>query len=155
MTIGDICMGKEAIMTIDCKRYSENIEDIIDLLARSGWKYYGAEKKIEYLPLGDGDDYNWQKNSISAEKLRKLIGKKQVNNEVVGLVMYKENSDEGITILAKNTKEITFCLDINRKTVSNNREAITDVGWYFTNILQRLDEKGCSADYIKFEEYID
>ena len=25
-------------------------------------RYYGEEKNIEYLPLGDDDDFEWQKN---------------------------------------------------------------------------------------------
>ena len=49
--------------------------------------------------------------------------------------MYYENSDVGITLMAKNTKEIIIDLNINRKTVENNRESITDIGWYFNNIM--------------------
>lgn len=69
--------------------------------------------------------------------------------------MYYENSEEGIILLAKNTKEILIDLNINRRTVGNNRESITDIGWYFNNIIQRFKESGCPIDYIKFEEYTD
>lgn len=148
-------MGKEAIITINCERYSEKIVDIINLFVQSEWKYYGDDKKTEYLPLGADDDFGWQKDFLLEEELQEIIQKKQDKHEFVGLTMYHENSNVGVTILAKNTKEMVINLDINRKTVEDNREAITDIGWYFSNIVQRFKEKACFCDYVKFEEYID
>ena len=46
-------MAREAILEINCSRYSERIIDVINLFNELGWKYYGVEKNIEYLPLGD------------------------------------------------------------------------------------------------------
>ena len=46
-------------------------------------------------------------------------------------------------------------LNINRRTIENNRESITDIGWYFNNIIQKFKERECPVDYIKFEEYVD
>ena len=50
-----------------------------------------------------------------------LVNNKQDKFELVGLNLYYENSDVGITLMAKNTKEIIIDLNINRKTVENNR----------------------------------
>lgn len=96
-----------------------------------------------------------EKNSLSENQLQELINNKQDNFERVGLNLYYENFKEGITLLAKNTKEVVMDLNINRRTVENNRESITDVGWYFNTIIQRLKEKQCPIDYIKFEEYVE
>lgn len=148
-------MAREAILEINCSRYSERIVDMIKLFNELGWKYYNTEKKIEYLPFGDDDGFNWQKNFLSENELLELINNKQDNFERVGLNLYYENSGEVLTLLAKNTKEIIIDLNINRRTVENNRESITDIGWYFNNIIQRLNEKKCPIDYIKFEEYVD
>ena len=148
-------MAREAILVINCSRYSERIMDVINLLNELGWKYYDIERNIEYLPLGDNDDFNWQKKYLTENQLRELINNKQDNYEQVGLNLYYKNSKEGITLLAKNTKEILVDLNISRKTVENSRESITDIGWYFNNIIQRLKERECPIDYIKFEEYID
>ena len=148
-------MVREALMEINCSRYSERIVDIIKLFDELGWRYYDAEKNIVYLPFGDDDNYDWQKKFLSENELHKLINSKQDNFEQIGLDLYYENSEEGLTLLAKNTKEIVIDLNINRRTVENNRESITDIGWYFNNIIQRLKERGCPIDYIKFEEYID
>lgn len=54
-------MAREAILEINCSRYSERIMDVINLLNELGWKYYDIEKNIEYLPLGDDDDFDWKK----------------------------------------------------------------------------------------------
>lgn len=148
-------MAREAFLEINCSRYSERIIDVINLFSELGWKYYDAEKNIEYLPLGDDDDFDWQKKFLSENELQELINNKQDTFERVGINLYYENSGEGITLLAKNTKEIVIDLYINRRTVENNRESITDFGWYFNNIIRRFKERECPIDYIKFEEYID
>lgn len=148
-------MAREAILEINCSRYSERIADIINLFNELGWKYYDDEKKVEYLPLGDDDDFDWQKRFLEENELKELINNKQDKYERIGLSLYYENSKEGLTLLAKNTKEIVINLNINRRTIENNRESITDIGWYFNNIIQKFKERECSIDYIKFEEYLD
>lgn len=147
-------MAREAVLEINCSKYSQRIIDVINLLNELGWKYYDTEKNIEYMPLGDDDDFNWQKGFLSEKELQKLINDKQDAFERVGINLYCENSEEGITLLAKDTKEIIIGLNINRRTIRNNRESITDIGWYFNNIIQKLRERECPIDYIKFEEYV-
>lgn len=147
-------MAREAILEINCNRYSERILDIINLFDELGWKYYDSEKNIVYLPLED-DDFNWQRKFLSENELQELINKKQDKFEKIGLSLYYKNSKEGLTLLANSTKEIVIFLNINRRTIENNRKSITDIGWYFSNIIQKLKERGCPIDYIKFEEYID
>lgn len=148
-------MAREAILEISCSRYSERIIDVINLLSELGWKYYDAEKNIEYLPLGDDDNFDWQKKPLSEKELQELINNKQDIGERIGLNLYYKNSGEGITLLAKTTTEIVIGLNINRRTVDNNRESITDIGWYFNNIIYRFRERECPIDYIKFEDYVD
>ncbi len=148
-------MAREAMLEINCGRYSKKIMDVIDLLNKIGWKYFNYNNEVEYLPLGDSDDYNWQKELLSKKELQDLISKKQDNLEVVGLNLYYKNTGEGMTFLAKNTEEVVIGLDINRKTIGNNRESITDVGWYIENIIQKLIEEKCPIDFFRFEEYTD
>lgn len=148
-------MAREAILEINCSRYSERIIDVINLFNELGWKYYDDEKNIEYLPLKDDDDFNWKKNFLSEKELKELINDKQDKYERIGLNLYYENSKEGLTLLAKNTKEIVINLNINRRIIENNRESVTDIGWYFNSIIQKFNERECPIDYIKFEEYVD
>ena len=146
-------MAREAILEIDCSRYSERIIDIINLFNEIGWKYYDAEKNIMYLPLGDDDDFDWQKKFFTEDELQELINNKQDKFEHIGLNLYYENSEEGVILLARNTKEIIIDISINRRTIENNRDSITDIGWYFDNIIRKFKDRGCSIDCIKFEEY--
>ena len=148
-------MAREAVIEINCSRYSKKIVDIINLFTQLGWTYYDGKKIVEYLPLGDNDDFDWQRNHFSEEELQEIITKKQNHREMVGLILYCKDSDEGITILAKNTNEIVISLNINRRTIEKRRDSFTDVDWYIKNIVQKLAKRGCLVDYVKFEEYED
>ena len=57
-------------------------------------------------------------------------------------------------MIADSTKEIVLSLNICRRTIGNERESITDVGWYIQHIIQALIQEKCPIDYFKFEEYI-
>lgn len=148
-------MGREALITINCERYSKRIIDIVDLLFQIGWCSRNKKGAVEYLPVGDKDEYNWQEQQISDDEVNLIINKKQDENEMVGLALYYQNSIEGLILLAKNTKEIMLDLDINRRKMGEDRDAITDIGWYFDNLIQKIIERGCSIDSIQFEDYID
>lgn len=89
-------MARELILEINCSGYSERIMDVINLLNELGWKYYDAQKSVEYLPLGDNDNFDWRKKHLSEKQLQELIDNKQDNFERVGLGLYYENSKEGM-----------------------------------------------------------
>ena len=148
-------MGREALITINCERYSERIMDIVDLLFQIGWCNRNKKGDVEYLPVGDKGEYNWQEQQLSDDEVNLIVNKKQDENEMVGLALYYQNSIEGLILLAKNTKEIMLDLDINRRKMGEDRDAITDIGWYFDNLIQKIIERGCSIDSIQFEDYID
>lgn len=96
-------MAKEAFIEMNCSRFSDKLVDIIDLFKEIGWTYYNPEHKIEYLPLGDDDDYDWQIESMSDRKLKKLLKKKQENKEIIGISLYCHYSPEGVSLTAKDT----------------------------------------------------
>ncbi len=148
-------MAREALLELNCSRYSENVIDIIKLLCKVGWAYVSDDGKVEYLPIGDKDDFDWEKDVLSEIELKKLVNTKQQLNEKIGLVLYYGQTDVGILLLADNTKSILICMSINRKTIQNTRTSITDIGWYFTNIVKQMENEGCCIDYIRFEDYVD
>ena len=45
-------MAREALLELNCSRYSENVIDIINLLCKVGWTYVSGDGKVEYLPIG-------------------------------------------------------------------------------------------------------
>ncbi len=147
-------MAKEAFIEMNCSRFSDKLTDIMDLLKKIGWTYYNPNHKIEYLPLGDDGEYDWQEGSMSDNEIKKLLNKKQKNKELIGISLYCSYSSEGFDFIARNTKEITLCLVINRRLLkSGNNVDSTDIGWYVKNIIHKLRQENCPVDYYKIEEY--
>ena len=147
-------MSREAMIVLDCRRYSQNIADIIEIFRKTGWRVRNKNNLTEFLPLGDNDQYNWQTSILSDSDLTELILQKQNNSEKVGINLFYEHSNIGISLLAETTSEIILSLDINRQTVSDSNN-ITDIGWYFNNIILKLHNAGCYIDYFQFSDYTD
>lgn len=142
-------MAREAILTIDCSLYSDSIAKIIKLFNEIGWVY--TDNQMEYIPLNDNDMFVWVKEQLSFESLFSTIAQKQDAEELIGIALYHKDSNIGITILTRNTKEINISLNINRKKLD---EQYTDVSWYVKNIIVMLEEMGCIIDNYTFQEYI-
>ena len=142
-------MARETVLEMNRGRYSEKIIDIVYLFNEIGWKYYDIEKNVEHLSIGDKDGFNWKKAKISEYKLQELINRKQNDSEIIGLILHYKNSQEGLALLAENTRNIKVSLNINRRTIGNNGQSITDIAWYFNNVVRKLDERGCPIDYFQ------
>lgn len=148
-------MAIEAVIEINCSGYSDRIFDVLMLFDQIGWKYWGSDKKVEYLPLGDVDDYEWQEKCMNEKELEELINLKQDNMEKIGVNLYYQNSFEGLVFLADSTKEIFLNLCINRRIYEEDSYgSMTDIGWYIDNIIKKLKKVGCPIDYFKIEEYV-
>ena len=66
----------EAFITINCSNYSDNIIDIINLFQEIGWEIYNSKGEIEFLPIGDDDKYDWQREKMSVENFYEIVSKK-------------------------------------------------------------------------------
>ena len=142
-------MAREAILSIDCSRFMNDIADVIKLFNRIGWNFTGNQ--MEYLPFKDKDMYDWKKEQLSEDILFSVITQKQAAGEVIGVVLYEGNTGVGITFLAENTKEINLSLDVNRRKLD---EEYTDSSWYVMNIVKRLEAAGCVIEHYEFREWI-
>lgn len=147
-------MSREAMIVLNCRRYSRNIADIIEIFKKIGWEVRNKDNLTEYLPLRDNDQYDWQTSMLSDDDLTELILQKKNNSEKVGINLFYEHSDIGISMLAETTAEIILSLNINRQTVSDSNN-ITDICWYFNNIVLKLHNAGCCIDYFQFSDYAD
>lgn len=149
-------MSREASIRLNCMEYTTDIKTIVQVLLKIGWKLYNTHNKVEFLPLGDEDDYNWQEKFLTENDALKLVADKQAYHEMIGLNLFHEESDRGVTLLARETSNISLCLEINRKRLNDDdRDSFTDFTWYFNNIIKKMDESGCILRYIKYEEYLD
>ena len=145
-------MGYEAILSITYKSASDNsILDVIEILVKSNWNLFNNNGYIEYLPLGDNDDFDWQSEMISSEKLKEIINSKLKFHEKIGINLYHSEMKCGITVLSHSDNDILFNLDIDRRTTTNN---LTDIGWYYNSIILPLTNNGYLLTHICFEEYI-
>jgi len=142
----------EAIMTLNFGNYSKNIEDVLKMFKQIGWDIYNLQGKVEYLPLGDGDKYDWQCEEISENKLYDIISDKIAKKEQVGVNLFYNNGTEGISFMARNTEQIMLSIAINRKIVKGR---YTDMVWYLENIVYKFFDVGVRLLFYKFEEFED
>ncbi len=148
----EVYKDMEALISIDCSGYSDDIFDIINVLEKIGWSYYDKEGYIEYLPLGDNDCYDWQKGKLDSAEFNDLISKKVTQKERIGISLFYQYGNEGTSMIATGTNDILFCLDINRRIL---RDDITDLSWYLDNIINKLRDAGVEILSLEIEEYVD
>lgn len=141
----------EALITLDCSNYSENMVDILKVFQQIEWGLYNPQGRIEYLPVGDDDEYNWQCEIMPEIRFYDIINDKIANKELVGVRLFYNNGDESISLLAYDTKQIILGIE-NRKTID---ERHTDMIWYLKNIIYKLFEQGIRLLSYKLEEFED
>ena len=140
----------EALILFDCSNYSENIVDILKIFQQIRWNIYNPQGKVEYLPIGDDDEYDWQCDEKSESELSDIISKKISLMEQIGINLFYCNGTEGISLLAYNTSQIILSITINRKTIKGK---YTDMAWYLQNIVYKFLDIGVRLLSYKLEEY--
>ncbi len=148
-------MAREAIIELNCICERREIMFLIDLLCNEGWTVYNENENIEYLPIGDDEDFCWQEDNISYEELRNIVEMKQQRNEFVGIHLFYGESSHGISLLLRDTQKVTISLDINRKTIGVGRDSLTNFEWYFSKIIMILNKEESLLVSYKFEDYLD
>lgn len=148
-------MSREATLTIDCSLYTDDLNVIIKAMKDIGWGF--ADGKMEYLPVGDNDLFDWQTEPLSYEKLFGIISEKQRKGELCGVMLYHRDSGRGVSLLAETTREITLSLTVNRRTITEERAKntdFTDASWYIENIVLKLQRMGCEVFSLNYNEVI-
>lgn len=147
---GEVLM--EALLILDCSQYSQSVIEILKKFQQIGWGLYNSQEKIEYLPLGDNDDYDWQCKKMSMNQFYNIVEKKIDCGEIVGINLYYRDGKEGVSLLAHNTRQIMLNISINRKTIDENH---TDMSWYINNIIYQLFKVDVKILSYKVEEFED
>lgn len=141
----------EALMILDCSNYSESIIDVLKIFQQIGWHIYNPQGKVEYLQIGDTDEYDWHCDEISENKVYSIISEKLAKKEQIGINLFYGNATEGISLMAYNTSQIMLSIIINRKTIKGK---YTDMVWYLENIIYKFLDIDVRLSY-KIEEYED
>lgn len=142
----------EALITLNCSKDTEKVVDIIKVFQQIGWSIYNSQGKIEYLPVGDDSDYDWQCEKMSENRFYDIIAEKTAVGEQVGVNLFYNSGAEGISLLAYNTDQIMLSIVINRKIIA---EGYTDMIWYMKNIMYKLFDVGVRILSYKLEEFSD
>ena len=148
-------MGREASFELNCSDFSGSVTDFIKILNSLGWSYYDSDNHAEYLPLGDRDSFDWEIGEMTESGLYALFDRKLQAGETVGLVLYYRDTEHGVTLLAADISEILIIPNINRKTLDDDHDSMTDVSWYAERLFQKLLWYDCGMTNFQFEEYED
>ncbi|OOR89792.1 hypothetical protein B0181_06110 [Moraxella caviae] len=99
----------------------------------NGWMVLDGEYKC-YLPLGDVDNFDWQRSKIINDKeLIEICERKFYNKEIVGLVVTWKDTNIGGELLFFLDGRVSFLLTINR--IENAATKLTDFQWYLEKII--------------------
>ena len=152
-----------ASASIDISVAGNNVSaiEIIQVLMNSGWTLV-HNGYINYLPLGNKDDFDWQANKdINIEELNQILQAKKEQKEIIGVRMTWQNTDIGGDFLFwpknNNVNSLeTFSLnfDGNRQKIKmENNYELTDFQWYLSKLLPQLS-KILKIEYVSFDHYI-
>ena len=94
---------------------------------------------INCLPIDDNEMYNWTKIKGCISELYDIVSVKEKDNEVIGVDLYWNNTDVGVTLLIFNPHDISFSIDINVKYFDQKTQLI-DFNWYSSKILLALND---------------
>jgi hypothetical protein len=81
--------------------------------------------------------FDWTKEKLSTERLLEIARSKEQENEVFGVDIYWEGSDNGVSLLVYSRGEMSFYLDINTKYI-DEEASLVDINWYTIRILLKM-----------------
>jgi len=119
-------------------KYDFSVEELLNTMISKNWRI--KEKgKICYLPLED-ELFDWKEEAISEIDLMKIISKKEQNKETIGVILYWKNTNIGVSMLIFQNYQVTFNIMINRLKLDDINIDVTDVNWYFKEIIGCFDK---------------
>lgn len=124
--------------------------ELLSVLGGYGWSFF-YEGSARYLPLGDDDDFDWKKDSVSEDELVAIVREKESLGEQVGVVMVWDDSGIGGEFLFRSPGEVSFNLSINRKV---DECYITDVNWYVQKIVPAFIGAGFNVESLEFSQHM-
>lgn len=128
--------------------------DTIQRMLQFGWVLNDGGV-VSYLPLGDKDDYDWQRANITLEELLPILREKERQDEIIGVSMTWKDTDIGGVFLFRNDGEISISLSINRKVVDGNAGGeVTDVSWYLTKLLPAFSQGDLITESFLYKEHV-
>lgn len=149
-------MSISAWIDIHLSEYSSaslSATDLIQQFAKEGWQYADRNGKVTFLPLGDGDNFNWLSEAVDSAHIMNIIETKQAQREIVGIQLLRRDSEIGCDMLMFNTNQIGFNLSMARKNIQTQGDIdITDFSWYLERILPVFKYAGLRVERVQCEQ---
>lgn len=123
----------------------------IQLLLSFGWSFNDGGTAT-YLPVGDNDNFDWQRVAISDANLLDILWKKEKSGELMGVAMTWQNTGIGGEFLFFQDGLISLNLSINRKKIKGYK--YTDINWYIERIFPALNKDQTRIESFSYSEHI-
>ena len=137
-----------------CKSDMFSVIDIISCLIEDDWTIFDVDNTIDFLPVNDNDNYDWQKELMTKQAIFDIIKLKQARKETIGINLYHKKCSVGITVLFFPNNEMSVMCDINRKKICYSDSLFfTDFNWYIESIIMILKKKNYKIEYFECKEY--
>ena len=133
-------MSRQVFLDIKIESHETvSAQSIIEQLLRQGWTPL-KNGEILHLPIGDQGDYNWISDAISYEEFCAQTAVKEQKGETIGVNLYWEDTDIGISLLITEPNQLLIDLGINRRYLDES-VCLTDFNWYAERILVGLQKQ--------------
>lgn len=114
-------------------------KSIIQSINNGGWNLF-TDNKVTYLPIGDGDMFDWISEEISFDQFFTIVKIKEQNKELVAVELIWKDTEIGCQLLIYDSNNFSFQLSINTKYLDKAKK-IPDYNWYAERILCCLLEE--------------
>lgn len=114
------------------------ISSIINDLILDKWSIF-KDENITYLPIDDNEMFNWSSEKMEYDEFMNLIANKNKEKDIIGVVLYWNKTNIGITLLFNNSdsKNLSIGIDFDRKYIDEESKTV-DFNWYFSNIMPAI-----------------
>ncbi len=149
--VGGAKMSRSASIDLLLKVINLSNIDIIKELLDYGWSFNDDGQSF-YLPIGDDDEFDWQRVELSTSDLLSILRKKEHLGEVIGVVLTWKKTNIGGEFLFRPDKSISFIISKNRKVLDKTK--FTDVAWYMSRIFPAIEGVNAVIESASWEEHV-
>lgn len=99
--------------------------------------------------------YDWQTTATTKEASFSKISEKDNGNMMLGVELYWNHTDIGMTCMILDPQHPVLSLSINRVRIKKEEPwFMTDMAWYELHVIQPLIENGINVLHFSFEDFL-
>jgi len=141
-------MGKSNWIEIEFESPCNRLE-VLKAIKQYGWEFTEGNQ-TSYLPLSNGEEFNWQYSTINFDELWNLIQKKDLFCETIGVSLTWKNSQIGGQIIFDTKSNLLFNVCLNPKYIIP-QIGLVDTSWYLERLISPILQQGIKISSLKYE----